>query len=91
MNLKFTIIAIFILLIIFISNHYIEFYKKKDEEKYKDTIKHLTTFKKFLTFLVILIIIIGFCIYYSEKRIEYQKNWSNYKFIFGVNQCKSLK
>ena len=27
----------------------------------------------------------------DKKRIEYKNNWSTYKFIFGINLCKSLK
>ena len=48
-------------------------------------------FKNTFIYAVILLIFGGFIKYFSEKRVEYAKNWSTFNFIFGVNKCKSLE
>ncbi len=91
MNLKFTLLSIFILTVILILNHTIEYYKNKKNSKNKQLIQNLEKIKNISMMCLIIIIIMGFVIYFNEKRIEYKNNWSTYKFIFGVNKCKSLK
>ncbi len=91
MNLKFTLLSIFILFITLIVNHIIEYYKNKNDSKNKELVKNLEQIKNISIICLIIIITIGFIIYFNEKRIEYKNNWSTYKFIFGINKCKSLK
>jgi len=92
MNLHFTIISIILLLITLIVNHYLEFYKKKDNpNNHKDLILYLDKIKKLCIIIVAIIIVTGFAAYFLEKRQEYSKNWSTYKFFFGITKCKSLK
>tara|TARA_E500000178_G_C16928143_1_gene710401 strand:- start:452 stop:1027 length:576 start_codon:yes stop_codon:yes gene_type:complete len=91
MNLYFTLTTIFILLLIFILHHYNEYYKNIDPKKYKKTIKNLETINYTLTIFIIIIILIGFYLYFIEKTEEYKGKWSSFKYIFGVNKCKSLK
>ena len=99
MNLKFTLATIFVLLLLFILTHYIEYLKQiKDEtnetnetNEKKEFINYLSNFKNTFIYAVILLIFGGFIKYFSEKRVEYAKNWSTFNFIFGVNKCKSLE
>jgi len=102
MNLKFTIAAIFILLLLFILNHYIEYFKQSrdktnelnvnnENNEKKEFINYLTNLNNVLIFATMLLILCGFIKYFTEKRVEYAKNWSTFKFIFGVHKCKSLE
>ena len=91
MTIKLTLLTIAILLLIFIINHYIEYYKNIDPKKHKETVENLQNIKNSLMIFIIILIAIGFILYFIEKRDEYKQNWSTFKFIFGVNQCKSLQ
>lgn len=91
MTIKLTLLTIVILLLIFIINHYIEYYKKIDSKKHKKTIENLENIQNNLMIFVVILIVVGFILYFIEKRQEYKHNWSTFKFIFGVNQCKSLQ
>lgn len=44
-----------------------------------------------LTIYVLFLTIIGFWIYLGEKRNEYRKNFSYYKFLLGVPECEHLE
>ena len=90
MDLIFSLIAIGMLLILFILNHYIEYYKNNNKEN-KEIIEILINIRKILLYITIGIVVIGSSYYFFEKRIEYGKNWSTAKYIFGVTKCRSLK
>lgn len=98
MNIKFTLATIFVLLLLFILTHYIEYLKQiKDKtnetnetNEKKELINYLSNLKNAFIYAVIILIFSGFIKYFTEKRIEYAENWSTFKFIFGVNKCKSL-
>ena len=93
MNLKYTLVTLFILLFIFILSHYIEYLKKiKDEtNEKKELINYLSNLKNAFLYITLLLIFVGFIKYFTEKRVEYSKNWSTIKFLFHVDKCKSLK
>ena len=93
MNLKYTLVTVLILLFIFILTHYIEYLKKiKDEtNEKKELINYLFNFKNAFLYLTLLLIFVGFIKYFTEKRVEYSKNWSIIKFLFQHDKCKSLK
>jgi hypothetical protein len=86
MNIYFTAIVSLLILAIFIINNYIEYYKTIR----KDT-KTLEKINKIISYVSLFTILIGFIIYYLDKKGEYSKNWDMYKFIFGINNCKGLK
>jgi len=86
MNIYFTAIVSILILAIFIINNYIEYYKTIR----KDT-KTLEKINKIISYVSLFTILIGFIIYYLDKKGEYSKNWDMYKFIFGINNCKGLK
>ena len=86
MNIYFTAIVSLLILAIFIINNYIEYYKTIR----KDT-KTLEKINKIISYVSLFTILIGFIIYYLDKKGEYSKNWDMYKFIFGIPNCKGLK
>ena len=86
MNIYFTAIVSILILAIFIINNYIEYYKTIR----KDT-KTLEKINKIISYVSLFTILIGFIIYYLDKKGEYSKNWDMYKFIFGIPNCKGLK
>ena len=86
MNIYFTALVSLLILTIFIINNYIEYYKTIR----KDTTT-LEKINKLLSYVSLFTILIGFAIYYLDKKGEYSKNWDMYKFLFGINKCKGLK
>lgn len=91
MSLFFTIIAFIILTIRYIIHSFIEYYEKKDSEKYKTNIEQLNTIAIYLQNIIIGVVLLGFVVYFKKQYSDYYKTWSTFKFIFGVNKCKSLK
>ena len=86
MNIYFTALVSLLILTIFIINNYIEYYKTIR----KDTTT-LEKINKLLSYVSLFTILIGFAIYYLDKKGEYSKNWDMYKFLFGINKCNGLK
>lgn len=86
MNIYFTAIVSLLILTIFIINNYIEYYKTIRKET-----KFLEKINKIISNVSLFTILIGFIIYYLDKKGEYTKNWDMYKFIFGIPNCKGLK
>lgn len=86
MNAKFFIALVSVISLIYV----LKLYKK---ELVKDNkIKSAETLNKIMNFLFILSIIItivGFLIYYFEKRIEYGKKFKNSTFLFGKVNCRN--
>lgn len=90
MSLPFTIIVFLLLALRYILHTYIEYYKSDGEEKNKDIIKQLTLIGNNMLYLIIGLVILGFSLYFRRQYNDYYKTWSTFKFIFGVNKCKSL-
>ena len=91
MQLHFNIFVFSLVVLYHFIDSYINYYSSKDKKKYK---KYIDRYNKILTLLKYIIIgslIIGFVIYFNKQRKDYSKNWSSFKFIFGVNKCKSLE
>ena len=100
MDIKPTIFVVILLIYIYLSNSYKKFYEatfkqikepKKDEiiSHYKQ-INNISKTQKYLMVSVIIIILVGFVLYYRDKRKEYNKKFDFNKFIFGVVKCKCM-
>ncbi len=63
----------------------------KSINNYQTKIDILNKIQKYILYLVIIIIIIGFILYTKYQLNEYKHNWSTFKYIFGIKVCKSLK
>jgi hypothetical protein len=85
MNLGFTIIAFLLLVSVYIIDNYTQYYKLQ-----KHNTDKLEKIQKSIYISIIVLTILGFLIYLSNKYIEYKDVWSNVDFIFGKNTCSSM-
>ena len=90
MNVQFTLIVFSLLIISYVISIFIDYYKKITPED-KKKINLLKKIQNMLYILMISFILIGFGLYYNKQSMEHKKDWSAFKFIFGVNKCASLK
>ena len=99
MNIFPTVVVLFLLMGLYISNNYKKFFistfnKKKSNKNlvlHQDKIKNITKIQKILIIGVAIVISMGFFNYYKEKQIEYKKSFEFSKFIFGVVKCKKME
>ncbi len=75
MNIYFFLLLLFILFILYVFVQYYSYKKLSDEGKKKYDILTITIF-----ILSIIITVIGFLLYYGEKKYEYKKlfNWKDF-------------
>jgi hypothetical protein len=100
MNIFPTVVVLFLLMGLYISNNYKKFFistfnnKKKSNKNlvsHQDKIKNITKIQKILIIGVVIVISMGFFNYYKEKQIEYKNSFEFRKFIFGVVKCKKME
>ena len=91
MSLNFNIFVFGLVVLYHFINTYINYYSSLDKKKYKKEIDNYNKILNYLKYLIIGLLIVGFVLYFNKQRNEYSKNWSTFKFIFGVNKCKSLQ
>ena len=91
MSLNFNILVFGLVVLYHFINTYINYYSSLDKKKYKKEIDNYNKILNYLKYLIIGSLIVGFVLYFNKQRNEYSKNWSTFKFIFGVNKCKSLQ
>lgn len=91
MSLHFNIFVFGLVVLYHFINTYINYYSSLDKKKYKKEIENYSKILNYLKYLIIGSLIVGFVLYYNKQRKDYSKNWSTFKFIFGVNKCDSLK
>lgn len=91
-SLEFNIIVFFLIAVYHVINNYIDYYEEEeDPKKYKETIELLNKILDYLLYIIIGMTLIGFILYFNKQRIDYSKNWSSSKFIFGTTKCSSMK
>ena len=100
MNIFPTVVVLFLLMGLYISNNYKKFFistfnKKNKSNKnlvsHQDKIKNITKIQKILIIGVTIVISMGFFNYYKEKQVEYKNSFEFSKFIFGVVKCKKME
>lgn len=94
MTLLFTIISLIILASLLVLKNYIDYFdaqdKKEKENKNKDKIEKLLHYAKILFLINLLVIIVGFIIYFRKQYIDHYNDFSFITFIFGKLHCKSI-
>lgn len=80
-------IGFFILIAIsFIVQSYAE---SLDPELYKEDIELYNKISIYLKYLSLVVLLLGFFLYFGEKKLEYSgQEWNTYKFFMGTDACK---
>ncbi len=62
-----------------------------DPEMYKDEIEKYNKISRYLKYLSLVVLVLGFFLYLGEKKLEYNgTQWSTYNFIIGTHECKGF-
>lgn len=80
-------ILVLLLMIVYVSDNYSSYLKSLPDVN-NNVIEKLKLLEKISFGLALVIGILGFGMYFIEKRREYKNNFSLFKFIFGVKKCK---
>lgn len=88
MNPYFTLGFVLLLTINYIIYTFIEYYKSIDKDDSR--IKKLHDIFNGITSTLLVILVIGFTLYFMKQYNDYSDDWSYSKFIFGVTKCNSL-
>jgi len=100
MGLTATIITFVLLFSIYLSNSYKKYYEttfknkknktKEDMKEYEKQMNNIHRIQNIMIWSVLIVVLVGFLLYYREKSIEYSNSFDFMKFIFGVVNCKGL-
>lgn len=91
MKITPTIICLFLLLLNYILHTYIVYYNQ-DYEKNKEKIEMLSNYYNYVNYTIILLICLGFINYFYKQYSEIGiSKFEITKFLFGINECNSLK
>ena len=74
------------MVLFFISNY--RHYLSKIKSGNKKLDNNLKIIQEIIAIGSLCLILVSSCIYYLEKKTEYNKHFSVWKFIFGVKKCK---
>tara|TARA_Y100000589_G_C26900137_1_gene525912 strand:+ start:126 stop:719 length:594 start_codon:yes stop_codon:yes gene_type:complete len=89
---KYTIIILSLLFLIYVINHSKEYYKDHSDDHNTNISPNQLKFIKITTNILfitaIILTVYASILYLGEKKIEYKKNWSIPRFIFGTQNCK---
>jgi len=91
MTLPFTFLSYAIFAGIYMISNLITYYEHKKIKK--TTVENLKKIQKTALLVFLVITVIGFSLYFMEKRTEYNgKDWNTFKFLLGgVIKCKNVK
>ena len=82
-----TVISVCLVMVLFFISNYRNYLSKtKDSSKKLDN--NLKVIQEIIAICSMCLILISSGIYYLEKKSEYSKHFSVWKFIFGVKNCK---
>ena len=87
MHLLPTAVTFLILSTILVLKDYIEYFTNLDKDKFITTIETMRAIIKLLSYTMIVIIVIGFSMYFKSKYEEYYETFDISKFIFGKTKC----
>ena len=89
MDIRFTIIVFLLMAGNYVLNLYINYLQENKPEEIPQQVL-LEKIKVNIYKLIILLIVIGFVMYFKKQYTEHSKNWSTKKFLFGVRKCDSM-
>lgn len=91
MSLPFTITSFVLIAVLLILKNYKDYYEAKDKKKNQDKLIQLTNIASKIFILNLLVIIVGFILYFRKQYSEHSSDFSFVAFIFGKTQCQSMK
>jgi len=91
MSLPFTIMSFFLIASLLIAKNYTDYYIKLDEKKHQEKIITLQKTATNIFMLNIVVVAVGFILYFRKQYSEYYDDFSMVSFIFGKTTCKSIK
>ena len=96
MNLTFTFLVFFMVLVIYIIHMFMKYYnhliiKNENNNQYKIINGNLNILTIIIGTIAFITLIFGFFSFLFEKKSQYKKKFDLIKFIFGVRFCKKLK
>jgi len=86
----YTIIVIILAICLYVINNYKKYWGAQKEKK-PEKMAELEKYEKMLVIIIGLMLLIGFVTYYKAKRHEYRHHFVFSKFLFGVEQCHSMR
>jgi len=89
MDIRFTIIVFLLMAGNYVLNLYINYLQENKPEEIPQQVL-LEKIKVNIYKLIILLIVVGFVMYFKKQYTEHSKNWSTKKFLFGVRKCDSM-
>jgi len=89
MDIRFTIIVFLLMAGNYVLNLYINYLQENQPEEIPQQVL-LEKIKVNIYKLIILLIVVGFVMYFKKQYTEHSKNWSTKKFLFGVRKCDSM-
>ena len=89
MNIQFTIGVFLLLVCTYVNSTFITYYKKTTPSE-TEHITNLESIEQILYVLSVILILIGFALYYRKQHNDYIQTWNTMSFLFGVNKCQSL-
>lgn len=88
MDLKFTLVVLFLLFSLYIFDEYQNYLDKNKEEYDKEK---YDKYKLYLQYLIMCLMIIGFVSYFLKQKKEHRKNFDIVKFLLGKVNCDFKK
>ena len=91
MSLPFTITSFVLIAVLLVIKNYKDYYEAIDKKQNKDKIIQLQSIASKIFTLNLLVIIVGFILYFRKQYSEHSSNFSFNAFIFGKTECQSMK
>jgi hypothetical protein len=86
------IIVVFLTVILLIIIYIYDIRKNRlteEKDKNKDEINQIELYQKILSYVLIIISVVGFIYYFGQKKMEYRHKFSIYKFLTGTTSCRN--
>ena len=91
MSLSFTIMSFVLIACLLVAKNYTDYYTKLDEKKHQEKIITLQKTSTNIFMLNLVVVAVGFILYFRKQYSEYSDDFSIVSFIFGKTTCKSIK
>lgn len=80
-------------IVLFLIIYLLQLYKNtfNDDEDNKIDKEKISKLQIFIVIIAIIVSLVGFIMYYLEKKKEYKDNWNYTNFLFGTLDCKDIE